>query len=79
MRSRSSASSPEASVLKGIEMAKIPLVDLKAQYASIKDEIDAAMQRVVSNTAFIGGKEVSDFEAAFARFQQTLIERVKIS
>ncbi len=71
MRSRSSASSPEASVLKGIEMAKIPLVDLKAQYASIKDEIDAAMQRVVSNTAFIGGKEVSDFEAAFARFQQT--------
>ena len=52
-------------------MAKIPLVDLKAQYASIKDEIDAAMQRVVSNTAFIGGKEVSDFEAAFARFQQT--------
>ncbi len=52
-------------------MAKIPLVDLKAQYASIKPEIDAAMQRVVDNTAFIGGKEVSDFEAAFADFQQT--------
>ncbi len=52
-------------------MAKIPLVDLKAQYASIKPEIDAAMQRVVDNTAFIGGKEVSDFEAAFAAFQQT--------
>ncbi len=52
-------------------MAKIPLVDLKAQYASIKPEIDAAMQRVVENTAFIGGKEVSNFEAAFAAFQQT--------
>ncbi len=52
-------------------MAKIPLVDLKAQYASIKPEIDAAIQRVVDNTAFIGGKEVSDFEAAFAAFQQT--------
>ncbi len=52
-------------------MAKIPLVDLKAQYASIKPEIDAAIQRVVENTAFIGGKEVSDFEAAFAAFQQT--------
>ena len=52
-------------------MAKIPLVDLKAQYASIKDEIDAAMARVVNNTSFIGGKEVSDFEAAFAAFQGT--------
>ncbi len=52
-------------------MAKIPLVDLKAQYASIKPEIDAAMQRVVENTSFIGGKEVSDFEAAFAKFQGT--------
>jgi dTDP-4-amino-4,6-dideoxygalactose transaminase len=52
-------------------MAKIPLVDLKAQYAGIKDEIDAAMARVVNNTSFIGGKEVSGFEAAFARFQGT--------
>ncbi len=52
-------------------MAKIPLVDLKAQYASIQPEIDAAIQRVVNNTSFIGGKEVSDFEAAFAAFQQT--------
>lgn len=52
-------------------MAKVPLVDLKAQYLSIKAEIDTAMQRVVDNTSFIGGKEVSDFEAAFARFQQT--------
>jgi dTDP-4-amino-4,6-dideoxygalactose transaminase len=52
-------------------MAKIPLVDLKAQYASIKGEIDAAMARVVENTSFIGGKEVTDFEAAFAVFQQT--------
>ncbi len=52
-------------------MAKIPLVDLKAQYASIKPEIDAAMQRVIDNTSFIGGKEVSDFEEAFAQFQRT--------
>lgn len=52
-------------------MSKIPLVDLKAQYESIKPEIDAAMARVIANTAFIGGKEVSDFEAAFAAFQGT--------
>ncbi len=52
-------------------MNKIPLVDLKAQYATIKPEIDAAMARVVENTSFIGGSEVTDFEAAFAAFQQT--------
>lgn len=52
-------------------MAKIPLVDLKAQYESIKPEIDAAIQRVIANTSFIGGKEVSDFENAFAAFQRT--------
>jgi dTDP-4-amino-4,6-dideoxygalactose transaminase len=46
----------------------IPLVDLKAQYAAIKPEIDAAMQRVVSNTSFILGKEVSEFEKNFAAF-----------
>ncbi len=52
-------------------MAKIPLVDLKAQYDTIKGEIDTAIARVVNNTSFIGGKEVTDFEAAFATFQGT--------
>ncbi|MBI5649452.1 MAG: DegT/DnrJ/EryC1/StrS family aminotransferase [Chloroflexi bacterium] len=46
----------------------IPLVDLKAQYATIKPEIDAAMARVVTNTAFILGKEVAEFEKNFAAF-----------
>jgi dTDP-4-amino-4,6-dideoxygalactose transaminase len=46
----------------------IPLVDLKAQYQSIKPEIDAAMQRVVNNTSFILGKEVAEFEKNFAAF-----------
>ncbi len=46
----------------------IPLVDLKAQYTSIKDEIDAAMQRVVNSTTFILGGEVDAFEQAFARY-----------
>ncbi len=50
---------------------KIPLVDLKAQYESIKAEIDGAIARVIANTSFIGGKEVSGFEEAFAAFQQT--------
>jgi len=48
----------------------IPLVDLKAQYARIKPEIDAAMARVIGSTSFIMGKEVRDFEAAFAGYMQ---------
>lgn len=44
----------------------IPLVDLKAQYDSIKPEIDAAIQRVLDHTQFIEGPEVAAFEAAFA-------------
>src|SRR5881628_1793633 len=47
---------------------QVPLVDLKAQYATIKLEIDAAIQRVLDNTSFILGKEVTDFEAEFARY-----------
>ena len=46
----------------------IPVVDLKAQYAAIKPEVDAAIQRVVESTGFIMGPEVRSFEAAFARF-----------
>jgi len=46
----------------------IPLVDLKAQYRRIKPEIDAAVQRVLDNTAFILGAEVQQFEDAFAAY-----------
>lgn len=50
---------------------KIPLVDLKAQYAAIQSDIDAALQRVISNTGFILGPEVERFEAAFAAYCET--------
>lgn len=48
-------------------MSEIPLVDLKAQYLSIKPEIDAAIQRVLDHTSFIQGPEVAAFEEAFAQ------------
>jgi dTDP-4-amino-4,6-dideoxygalactose transaminase len=51
-----------------VSTVRIPLADLKAQYARIRPEVHAAMQRVLDNTSFILGKEVADFEAAFARF-----------
>jgi dTDP-4-amino-4,6-dideoxygalactose transaminase len=43
----------------------IPFVDLKAQYLSIKEEIDAAIHRVIMNASFIGGEEVRRFEEHF--------------
>jgi dTDP-4-amino-4,6-dideoxygalactose transaminase len=45
---------------------KVPFVDLKAQYLTIKKEIDSAISEIIRNTLFIGGKPVSEFEAAFA-------------
>lgn len=45
----------------------IPFVDLNAQYLSIKQEIDSAISSVVSDSAFIGGKYVNEFEDSFAR------------
>jgi len=43
-------------------------LDLKKEYLPIKKEIDAAIKRVVDNTAFIGGPEVAEFENAVAKF-----------
>ncbi len=46
----------------------IPFVDLKAQYQSIRAEIDAAVSAVLDQTAFVGGLYVTEFEKAFARY-----------
>ena len=44
----------------------IPFVDLKQQYLSLKSDMDCAINNVIEQTAFIGGKTVSDFEKSFA-------------
>lgn len=44
----------------------IPLVDLKAQHASIRSELDAAISRVLGHAGFVLGEEVAAFETAFA-------------
>jgi dTDP-4-amino-4,6-dideoxygalactose transaminase len=49
----------------------IPLVDLKAQYASIKSEIDDAIGNVIGNTRFILGPEVAAFESEIAAYFRT--------
>jgi len=49
----------------------IPFVDLKAQYRSIRDEMDTAIAEVLESSAFVGGPFLLRFEEAFARFCQT--------
>jgi len=45
---------------------KIPFVDLGLQYQLIKSEIDHEIHNVLNETAFIGGKRISEFESNFA-------------
>ena len=47
---------------------KIPFVDLKSQYESIKEEILETINKVISNSAFIGGSFLGQFETNFAKF-----------
>ena len=42
--------------------------DLKAQYAALKPDIDAAMQEVLTSAAFILGQPVRDLEAELAAY-----------
>lgn len=46
----------------------IPFVDLKAQYATIKDDVNAAIQRVLESCHFTLGPEVVAFEEEFAHY-----------
>jgi len=46
----------------------VPFVDLKSQYLSIKDRLDSAIQSVIDETAFIGGKYLKNFETEFATY-----------
>jgi dTDP-4-amino-4,6-dideoxygalactose transaminase len=47
---------------------KVPLLDLKAQYATIKDEIREAVDRVLEGQQFIMGPEVAALEKAVADY-----------
>lgn len=48
---------------------KVKFLDLKAQYDSVRSDIDAAIQRTIDNCSFIGGPDMAAFEAEFADFQ----------
>jgi dTDP-4-amino-4,6-dideoxygalactose transaminase len=48
---------------------KVPFVDLRAQYATIREEVSATWEQVLDHAAFILGPEVARFEEQFADFQ----------
>lgn len=50
------------------EEKKVPFLNLKAQYQSIKPEIDNAIKNVLENNSFILGPAVEEFEKNFADF-----------
>jgi dTDP-4-amino-4,6-dideoxygalactose transaminase len=49
----------------------VPLLDLRAQYAEIRDDVLGAMMRVVDNQAFILGAPVENLEEAVAELSAT--------
>jgi dTDP-4-amino-4,6-dideoxygalactose transaminase len=48
----------------------IPMLDLKAQYAQIKPQVDAALMRVVESQYFINGPDVEALEQEVAHYCQ---------
>lgn len=46
----------------------VPFLDLKAPYAELKDELDAAYRRVIESGRFILGPELEAFETEFAGY-----------
>jgi len=52
-------------------MRPIQMVDLKAQYAKIKQAVDLAIHEVLETAAFINGKQVSDFSSNLSKYLGT--------
>jgi dTDP-4-amino-4,6-dideoxygalactose transaminase len=50
--------------------AQVPFLDLGAMTREVRDEVEAGWARVLSSNRFIGGDEVAEFEAAWARYCQ---------
>ena len=46
---------------------RVPMVDLYAQYVSIKSELDAAIADVIANSTFVRGPHVDKFEELFSQ------------
>src|SRR5882724_6967108 len=50
---------------------KVPLLDLQAQYVSLRDDLLAATQRVMDSQQYVMGAEVLALESSIADYSQT--------
>jgi len=50
---------------------RVPLLDLKAQYKKIKDEISSSLKEVIEHQRFILGPDVEDLEKRIACYSET--------
>jgi dTDP-4-amino-4,6-dideoxygalactose transaminase len=53
------------------QMTKVPLLDLQAQYETIRNEVRTAVDRVFDSQQFVLGAEVQALEEEIARYSQT--------
>src|SRR6266571_4395197 len=51
-----------------MDNSTIPMLDLKAQYLTLKPELDAAVLRVIESTQFINGPDVELMEQEVAQY-----------
>lgn len=63
-------SSVPKSAVRSPQSAPVPLLDLKAQYATIREEVREAIDRVIESQQFILGPEVEAFENEVAAYSQ---------
>jgi dTDP-4-amino-4,6-dideoxygalactose transaminase len=55
-----------------LEKRKVPLLDMGALHRPIRQEVLAAMERVVDSNAFILGEDVRQLEKSIAQYCQTV-------
>ncbi len=66
-----STSTTAIEAVQSVNNKPIPLLDLKAQYVTIREEVRAAIERVVESQHFILGPEVEAFEKEIAAYSQS--------
>src|SRR5256885_4070116 len=61
---------PRSTLFPYTTLFRSPFLDLKAVYAELRPELDAAAQRVLASGWYIMGPEVEAFETEFARSEE---------
>ena len=57
--------------MKAFYCMNVPLLDLQAQYASLRDGLQQAIERVMVSQRFVLGDEVRELEKSIAEYCQT--------